>query len=56
MQSVEAADDYRGVAQYILASEAVELGHEKYDALSNVGTIKVCLFLISEFLSNVHGP
>lgn len=37
MQAVGAADDYKGVAKYILASEAVEPGH---------GTYTICLFLL----------
>jgi hypothetical protein len=39
MQAIGAADEYRGVAKYILASEAVEPGHGKHTYLKYDGIL-----------------
>ena len=57
MQSVEAADDYMGIAQYILASEAVEPGHGwKYDVLSNAGSaLDLSKEVVQSFVDETQG-
>lgn len=57
MQALEAADDYTGVAQYLLASEALEPGHGwSYTYLSDArSALDLANQVVSEFLARTQG-
>jgi hypothetical protein len=57
MQAVGAADDYRDIARYILASEAVEPGHGwAYQTLTQADTaLDLAIDIHSNFLSQTQG-
>lgn len=57
MQAVGAADDYKSVTDYILASEAVEPGHGwAYDYLTSAGTaLELATQILETFISETQG-
>lgn len=57
MQAVGAADDYKGVAKYILASEAVEPGHGwAYSYLNTAGSaLELAQNIVETFVSQTQG-